>query len=77
VKKFEEWVDDLAKPSPVMVRILTEEADAERADFIEYGRGCSCHTGCAPCSHCTHPGNPMNQEEDESAWRMVQEDQVP
>lgn len=77
MKTFENWIDELSKPSVKMVKILTDEADAERGEFIEFSRGCSCHTGCAPCSHCTHPGNPVNQAEDESAWRMVPEDQVP
>lgn len=51
--------------------ILTEEAQADRDDFTsEYGHkgNCSCFTGCAPCSSCTHPGNPLNQEEDDSCW---------
>lgn len=47
---------------------LTEFAQAERDEFeSEYGpRGnCSCHLGGAPCSSCTHPGNPQNQDFDE------------
>lgn len=47
-------------------RELTEEAEADRADFIREYRGgnCSCHLSL-PCGSCTHPGNPLNQEDDE------------
>ena len=51
-------------------RILTPEAEAEREDFeARYGMlgNCSCHIS-PPCGSCTHPGNPRNQEEDETAW---------
>lgn len=50
-------------------RTLTEEAENERMDFIfTYGDGgCSCHIA-SPCSYCTHPGNPANQDEDETCW---------
>lgn len=55
------------KPEPE----LTEEAQADRAEFEaykdEYG-GCSCHIA-PPCGHCTHPGNPTNQE-DPSCWKV-------
>lgn len=51
-------------------RELTDEAQAERWAFEELG-GCSCFNGCAPCSHCTHPGNPLNQEEDPSCWKVL------
>jgi hypothetical protein len=53
-----------------MYRVLTAEAKEERAEFVsEYGRdgSCCCHIS-PPCSSCTHPGNPMNQEEDDSCW---------
>ena len=49
---------------------LTQDAQIERDEFeVLYGEGgnCSCFR-CPPCSSCTHPGNPMNQEEDETAW---------
>lgn len=51
---------------------LTEEAQADRDAFTEnYGDGnCSCHLGSAPCSSCTHPGNPTNQEEDSACWTV-------
>lgn len=51
-------------------RRLTDEAQAERDQFEStYGRGgnCSCHIS-PPCSSCLHPGNPANQEEDDSCW---------
>lgn len=77
MKKFDQWVEDLAKPVPQMVRVLTDEAQAERDEFdSEYdGGNCSCHIS-PPCGSCTHPGNPMNQDEDDSAWRLVPEDQA-
>lgn len=55
------------------VRQLTEEAEAERREFdSHYGlRGCSCFIS-PPCSFCTHPGNPMNQDEDEECWETVE-----
>jgi len=49
---------------------LTQEADGDRADFIrEYGSSgsCCCHLS-PPCSSCTHPGNPMNQDECDECW---------
>jgi hypothetical protein len=48
---------------------LTDEAETERQDFrTEYGDGnCSCHIS-PQCGSCTHPGNPMNLAEDDSAW---------
>lgn len=49
-------------------RELTDEAQIERDDWNREGNNCSCHIS-APCGCCTHPGNPMNQEEDETAWR--------
>lgn len=55
-----------------MERELTEDAQADRADFRSYyGDGnCSCHLR-PPCGSCTHPGNPMNQDEDDSCWIEV------
>ncbi|OJB35388.1 hypothetical protein [Burkholderia ubonensis] len=53
-------------------RVLTEEAQADRdvfdADYRD--RGCSCFIS-PPCSFCTHPGNPRNQDEDESCWKKA------
>ena len=50
-------------------RVLTPEAQAERDDFDAEvaDRGCTCFIS-PPCGYCTHPGNPHNQEEDETAW---------
>jgi hypothetical protein len=50
---------------------LTPEAQDERDDFeARYGFGgnCSCHIS-PPCGSCVHPGNPLNQAEDDAAWR--------
>lgn len=53
-----------------MSRTLTLEAelDRERFDRNYRNRGCDCFTGCAPCNWCTHPGNPINQEDDDKCW---------
>lgn len=52
--------------------VLTEDAQADRDAFNNnYGDGnCSCHNN-APCSSCTHPGNPTNQEEDSACWTVA------
>jgi len=57
-------------------RTLTAEAQAERDQFnAQFGDGnCSCHLS-PPCNSCTHPGNPQNQDEDESCW--MPEEPVP
>jgi cobaltochelatase CobS len=41
---------------------LKEEFESRYGDS-----GCTCFQN-APCSYCTHPGNPLNLEEDEDAW---------
>lgn len=55
------------KPEPE----LTDEAQADRDDFVSMSeeRGCSCHIS-PPCGYCAHPGNPMNQE-DPSCWKVA------
>ena len=52
--------------------ILTPEAEADRDDFErEYSdRGCTCFIS-PPCGYCTHPGNPINQEECDDCWMPV------
>ena len=54
-----------------MTKQLTEQAENDRAEFeANYAyRGCTCFQ-VAPCGYCTHPGNPLNQEEDETAWEV-------
>src|SRR5271170_5537548 len=55
------------------MRRLTEAAQRDRDAFDRYLRdngGCGCHSH-PPCSYCTHPGNPMNQDENETAWEDV------
>lgn len=50
--------------------VLTYEAQCERDDFTTlFGLdgNCSCHVS-PPCGSCTHPGNPLNQAEDDQAW---------
>ena len=53
------------------MRRLTEAAQAERDAFerLNSTYGCSCHS-MPPCSVCTHPGNPLNQEDD-SNWEYA------
>lgn len=55
------------------IRQLTEEAEAERHEFErDYGnQGCTCFLS-PPCSFCTHPGNPMNQNEDDECWETAE-----
>lgn len=45
---------------------LTPEAQKERDAFEAENGCCSCHLN-PPCGYCTHPGNPLNQEDD-SCW---------
>lgn len=54
---------------------LTEEAYAEYLNFLnEYDDACcSCHIN-PPCHFCTHPGNPANLVEDDTAWEVEQKD---
>lgn len=57
-----------------MSRELTPEAQDERDDYESYRQeygGCSCHIN-PPCGACTHPGHPLNQEEDDSCWQEVE-----
>lgn len=48
-------------------RVLTDEAQADRDEFDSEDSCCSCHLN-PPCGHCTHPGNPINQ--DDSCWMV-------
>ena len=52
-----------------MGKVLKDWAQAERDQFdSEFSGGnCSCHIA-PPCGSCTHPGNPLNQAEDEDCW---------
>jgi hypothetical protein len=50
---------------------LTDEGAKLAFDYRHESNGCSCHTGCAPCPDCTHPGNPNNAEEDDSLWEKI------
>jgi hypothetical protein len=57
---------------------LTEWAQAERDEFKrderDYGGGCSCCLGGAPCWNCTHPGNPRNQNECDECWEPEEQE---
>ena len=46
---------------------LTEEGENLYAEWLDM-RGCSCHTGCAPCSTCTFEGHPISLEETDEVW---------
>jgi len=52
------------------MRVLTEEAENDRNEFESLNSCCSCHIN-PPCGWCTHAGNPLNQEEDDSCWIEV------
>jgi len=61
------------------MRVLTPEAEEDRASFnyaYFLGHGCTCGVTHAPCSWCTHPGNPQNQDEDENAWRTLTQEEI-
>lgn len=49
-----------------MDKKLTDEAQAERDEFVVIfdNAGCTCFIS-PPCGWCVHPGNPHNQEDDE------------
>ena len=48
-------------------KVLNEQGLANKSNWMNLG-GCSCHLGGAPCSSCTHPGNPTSAAEDEEQW---------
>jgi len=50
-------------------RVLTQDAQDDADDFyVRFAdRGCTCFRS-PPCSHCMHPGNPLNLECDDNAW---------
>ena len=52
--------------------ILTEQAENDRADFINEYRdaGCTCFI-FPPCGFCLHEGNPINQEETPECWEFA------
>ena len=54
------------------MRVLTEEYQVLADEFDDYTDtyGCACHIN-APCSYCTHEGNPNNLENTEEAWEEV------
>jgi len=49
--------------------VLTDEAQNDYDDFNSRFEGCTCFLGHPPCGFCAHPGNPLNLNEDESAWK--------
>lgn len=59
-------------------RELTEDAQIDRDEFNrEHAKyGCSCCIS-PPCSHCIHPGNPLNQAEDDGCWVVAQTSSQP
>lgn len=74
MRNFESWFNDSTRREPKKrVKVLTDEAQAERDEFErEYdGGNCACHLS-PPCGSCVHPGNPRNQEDD-SCWTEIEE----
>lgn len=57
------------KPEPELTDEAQDDRDAFESMRDELG-GCRCHLN-PPCSYCTHPGNPVNQEEDPSCWKVL------
>ncbi len=54
---------------------LTPAAQADRDDFDADTAACGCTCFISPpCGFCTHPGNPLNQDEDESCWQPETEE---
>ena len=51
----------------VLTPTAQEDADEFNANLSD--SGCSCAVSNPPCGWCTHPGNPLNLEEDENAWQ--------
>ncbi|WP_067097860.1 hypothetical protein [Marinomonas atlantica] len=46
--------------------------EADDFDITFRDQGCTCFLA-PPCSYCLHPGNPLNLEETEEAWEVVEE----
>ena len=65
-KKFQasKWRKDLARESAKVEREAMTEEERDRDDFESQfsGKGCECWRVMEPCSYCTHPGNPLNNE---------------
>lgn len=54
---------------------LTPAAQDDRDDFDASAAKCGCTCFISPpCGFCTHPGNPRNQDEDESCWQPEAEE---
>lgn len=73
MKDFSQWLSESANRDGTLrkkERVLTPEAQADRDDFDAEDGCCSCHIS-PPCGYCTHPGNPLNQEDD-SCWMEVE-----
>jgi hypothetical protein len=51
------------------------QRDRDAFDLHMKDAGCSCHTH-PPCGFCTHPGNPANQEENETCWTFYTKDEA-
>lgn len=57
------------------MRRLTEAAQYDRDAFEAAGGSCSCHLN-PPCGYCTDAGNPLNQEEDDTCWEEVDDEEA-
>ena len=61
-EQFNEWLSKYLKPE-------CEEQFNEWLSKYQFESGCTCFKS-APCSYCTHPGNPNNLAEDDDAWEI-------
>lgn len=54
------------------MKVLKDWAQADRDAYekLYSRRGCTCFIS-PPCSCCTHPGHPFNQDETEDCWEEV------
>lgn len=74
MKQFHDWFTEstnelAAGQEPAKSRTLKPEYQDVADDFeLHYAdRCCTCHMN-APCSWCTHEGNPHNLMENDDAW---------
>lgn len=74
-KSFDQWLRETKPLKPKKkVRVLTQEGEDLAREYNNHPQGCSCHLGGAPCSYCTHPGNPYELEATPELWEEMEVD---